>query len=251
MIPASVGFHCPECAKAGAQKVVRAGSLVTRPLVTSVLIGLNVLVFVLTRGSGTEGGAWAFQFLGLDRQSLIDFGLFEAAVAHGEWYRIVTSGFLHADLLHIGFNMWFLWLLGGQLEPAVGRLRFGLIYVVGLMGGSFGVILVTTNELTVGASGAVFGLMGAAIAAQRASGVNPWDTGLGGLLMLNLIFTFAIPGISIGGHLGGLAGGYLAGLIIWELGPRSRPQWLPTNLVAGLAVVLGLVAIALSESGFV
>ncbi len=245
MVTASVGFHCPECTKAGAQRVLTARSLGTRPLVTSILIALNLAVFVVTRGR--SGDSWQLGLLPIDPQQSFDFGMFEPAVADGEWYRIFSSGFLHADLIHLGFNMAMLWILGSQLEPAVGRVRFALIYAAGLVGGSFGVVLVSQTALTVGASGAVFGLMGAAIAGQRANGANPWDSGLGGLLMVNLIFTFAIPGISIGGHLGGLAGGYLAGLMIFEFAPRTGSKWVGPVLTATVTVGLFLVTVALSQ----
>jgi len=245
MTSASVGFHCPECTKSSGQRVLTARSLGTRPLVTSILIAANLAVFVLTRGR--SGDSWQLGLLSIDPQQSFDFGMFEPAVANGEWYRIFSSGFLHADLIHVGFNMAMLWILGSQLEPAVGRVRFILLYTAGLVGGSFGVVLVSQTALTVGASGAVFGLMGAAIAGQRANGTNPWDSGLGGLLMVNLIFTFAIPGISIGGHLGGLAAGYLAGLMIFEFAPRTSSKWVGPLLMATVTAGLFLVTIALSQ----
>lgn len=245
MTSASVGFHCPECARAGAQKVFTAASLGTRPLVTSALVAVNLVVFLVTRGGA--GDSWQLGLLPIDPTRSADFGLFEPAIANGEWYRVFTSGFLHADLIHLGFNMAMLWVLGSQLEPAVGRLRFALLYAAGLVGGSFGVVLISQSALTVGASGAVFGLMGAAIAAQRANGTNPFDSGLGGLLMVNLIFTFAIPSVSIGGHLGGLAGGYLAGVTLWEFAPRNRSKWLAPLLMSTVTVGLFLVTLALSQ----
>lgn len=237
MRQASVGFHCPECTKSSGQKVVRAGQA-TKPVVTNALIALNLAVFVAGMGSGLrtnqsmtiDGG-----LIGLGRLSNGDL----IGVAEGEWWRIISSGFLHANAIHIGFNMWVLYQLGQLLEPALGRLRFGMVYVVAMVCGSFGVLLLDPGGLTVGASGAVFGLMGAAVAAFRSRGINPFDTGLGGAIALNLVFTFAIPGISIGGHIGGLIGGFIAGWILLDVGPRYLRD---PNLTIAAVVALGVVA---------
>jgi membrane associated rhomboid family serine protease len=239
MHQASVGFHCPECTKTSGQKVLRAGQLRTKPVVTNALIALNLAVFVAGMGSGLR-----------TRQSVtIDGGLIGLGrlgngeligVAEGEWWRMVSSGFLHANAIHIGFNMWVLYQLGQLLEPALGRLRFGLVYAVAMVCGAFGVLLLDPNSLTVGASGAVFGLMGAAVAAFRARGINLFDTGLGGAIVLNLVFTFAIPGISIGGHVGGLIGGFIAGSLLLDVGPRYLKD---PNLTMASVVALGLVAV--------
>jgi membrane associated rhomboid family serine protease len=239
MRQASVGFHCPECTKTSGQKVLRAGQLRTKPVVTNALIALNLAVFVAGMGSGLR-----------TRQSVtIDGGLIGLGrlgngeligVAEGEWWRMISSGFLHANAIHIGFNMWVLYQLGQLLEPALGRLRFGLVYAVAMVCGAFGVLLLDPNSLTVGASGAVFGLMGAAVAAFRARGINLFDTGLGGAIVLNLVFTFAIPGISIGGHVGGLIGGFIAGSLLLDVGPRYLKD---PNLTMASVVALGLVAV--------
>jgi membrane associated rhomboid family serine protease len=247
MHTASVGFHCPECTHTGAQRVYTARSLRVSPILTTVLIGINVAVYVLGMfGSGAdavggragelanEGGLIARAFY---RGELV-------GVAEGEWYRLLTSGFLHAGLLHLGFNMYALWILGGMIEPAVGRVKFGLIYFVSLLAGSLGALIVEPNVLTVGASGAIYGLMGAALAAQRAQGIDVRSSGLIGLLVINLLFTFAIPGISIGGHLGGLAGGFVAGFIVADLPLRVRNDALPIALAA--LVAAGCVAAAIS-----
>lgn len=239
MHQASVGFHCPECTKQSGQKVLRPSQLRTRPVLTNVLIALNLAVFAAGIGSG----------LRTTQSMTIDGGLIGSGqlsngeligVANGEWWRIITSGFLHANLIHIGFNMWVLYQLGQLLEPVLGRLRFGLVYAVALVSGAFGVLLLNPNGLTVGASGAVFGLMGAAVAVFRARGINPFDTGLGGAIVLNLVFTFAIPGISIGGHVGGLVGGFLAGWLLVDAGPRYLKD---PNLALAAVVALGFVAV--------
>ncbi len=233
MHQASVGFHCPECARSGRQKVVRGRDLRSGGvLVTNLLIALNLAVFVY----GLSGG-----FETKDRV-IADGGLFGPAVADGEWWRILTAGFLHANLIHIGFNCFVLYQLGQLMEPILGRLRFLLVYFVALLSGSLGVLILEPNAFTVGASGAVFGMMGAAVAAMRSRGINPFQTSLGGTIMLNLLITFSIPGISIGGHVGGLIGGFVAGWILTDLGPsRARQAWIP---VAGVAAVGVGVAVA-------
>jgi membrane associated rhomboid family serine protease len=140
-----------------------------------------------------------------------------------------------------------LWVLGSLLEPAIGKLRFALIYFVSLLAGSFGALLLQPMGQTVGASGAVFGLMGAALVVMRNRGMNIMESGLGVWLGLNLLITFVIPGISIGGHIGGLVGGTLAALLLFEVGDRVRvPAIVPAAAVAllgGLAVA-GSLAIA-------
>ena len=137
-----------------------------------------------------------------------------------EYWRLVTAGFLHAGLLHIGFNMYILYWLGTMLEPALGRVRFVALYFASLLAGSLGALLLSPNAVTVGASGAVFGLMGAAFVIQRARGIDPMQSGIGPLILLNLGLTFVIPGISIGGHIGGLVGGVLACLRDGAARPR-------------------------------
>ena len=238
MHQASVGFHCPECTKTHSQKVVRPGQVATRAVVTQVLVGLNVAVFVAGIGSGLQTKSSMTIDGGLIGVGQLTNGKL-IGVGAGEWWRLITSGFLHANLIHIGFNMWVLYQLGRLLEPALGRVRFGLIYLVSMLSGGFGVLLMSPNGLTVGASGAVFGLMGAAVAVFRSRGINAFDTGLGGVIVLNLVFTFAIPGISIGGHVGGLIGGFLAGWILTDVGPRYLRD---PNLVIGTVVALGALA---------
>jgi len=230
MRQASVGFHCPECTKSGAQKIVRPNQLITRPIVTQVLIALNVAIFVAGIGSG----------LVTRPEVRLDGGLFGPSVANGEWYRLVTSGFLHFNLIHIGLNMFVLYQLGRMIEPVLGRLRFGLVYAVALLSGSLGVMIVSPDSLTVGASGAVFGLMGAAVAVMRSRGIDPFSTGLGGTILLNLVITFTLSRyISVGGHVGGLIGGFLAGWILTDLGPRYlKDKALTFGAVAALGVVV-------------
>lgn len=243
MTPTSVGMRCPDCA--GQRTQVRtARSLQAEPSLTYMLIGLNVLVFLggMFSGASASGGSFGGSSL------IADGAVSRPTVAGGEWYRLLTAGFLHAGLFHLLFNMFALWILGGLLEPAIGRLRFALIYFVSLLAGSFGALLVEPTAPTVGASGAIFGLMGAAVVVMRNRGMNPMESGLGMWIGLNLLITFAVPGISIGGHIGGLVGGALAALVLFELGDRIRglPPAVPAAIVAALGVVsvLGSVAVA-------
>jgi membrane associated rhomboid family serine protease len=242
MSQASVGFHCPECAKRSGQKVYTARNLMGsgRPIVTQALIGINVLVYLAT--SGNLRFAADYELLGSGKQ-FKDGLLVPAGVAHGEWYRLVTGGFMHANLLHLAMNMFALWILGSQLEAAIGRLRFGVVYGAALLAGSLGVMIVSPNSPTVGASGAIFGLLGLALAAQRSQGINVWQSGLGGVLIINLAITFGIPGISIGGHVGGLAG-----VVLYEIGPRIRDKTIPVVMCGGIGLICFIAAIAVATA---
>jgi len=234
MVQASVGFHCPDCARAGAQKVVRGPAAFGGrhlPVVTVTLIAINVVVFLadlLTKRALTEQGAligaWGTRFGDA------------SGVAFGEPWRLVTGGFLHADFLHIGFNMLALWFMGSQLEPALGRIRFLALYLAGLLAGALGVMLAQPTVPTVGASGAIFGLFAAMFVLQRSRGINPWQSGVAGLILVNLLITFAVPGISIAGHLGGLVGGALGALAMAEVEKRTASVWPATLVCAALAV---------------
>ena len=243
MTQASVGFHCPECVKTSSQRVYRGvASLATTPYVTQALVAINVVVYLLSSLSDGLGGP-SFEFT-VDWATLGEGavrtgnGIEIVGVADGEWWRLVTGGFLHGSLLHIGFNMYLLWMLGQQIERVLGRVGFSVVYFTSLLGGSLGVMLLAPNDLTVGASGAVFGMFGFAISNQRARGINPFQTGLGGLVAINLVLTFVIPNISIGGHLGGLIGGYLAGEVANRVAPAAN--WSKQVTIAAVAV-LGVV----------
>jgi membrane associated rhomboid family serine protease len=211
MISAPVGFQCRECVK-GAPAVRTLRSLRPDPYLTMALIAVNAVVFLGRVGSG-------------------DIGLFGPAVAAGDWWRIVTSGFLHYDILHIGFNMVLLWWLGSMLEPSLGRVRFGILYAGALLAGSLGVLVLDPNALTGGASGAVFGLMAATFLSQRRRGVDPMQSGIGGLIVINLVLSFR-PGVSIGGHLGGLVGGAILISILNATDGDREQRWLGTAAAA-------------------
>jgi membrane associated rhomboid family serine protease len=250
MTPASVGFQCPECIKGAAKKspVIRFSELRGgRPIVTEVLIALNVIgliAMVATGGSPFNGGGTASEkglLIGsgaIAEMGPLGFVVQPVGVAYGEWWRIITGGFLHSGLLHLGMNMLLLYMLGSQLEPLLGRVRFLALYVACLVAGSFGVLLVSPTSATVGASGAVFGLMGAAVIAQRRAGVDIWRNGIGGLVAINLLLTFAVPGISIGGHVGGLVAGVVVGAIVFALDSAVRSAWAGTLACVAITVAL-------------
>ncbi len=249
MTTTPVGMRCPECAKQRTQ-VKRMRDMATVPQATYALIAINVAVF-LTEGSGVRTISGEASGAAITKGGLLGSSelptLAGQGVAHGQWWRIVTSGFLHENLLHIGFNMWVLYYLGMMLEPALGRLRFTVIYGVSLLAGSLGALLVSPHVLTVGASGAIFGLMGAAVVETRARRIPLMASGVGGLILLNLVISFTIPGISWGGHVGGLIGGALAALAM-RLGERRRSQALAYAGCAVLAAASVAGAIATSKA---
>jgi membrane associated rhomboid family serine protease len=246
MHTASVGFHCPECAGANKQKVipmraVKQGSALGTPYVTLALIAVNIAVELVSLANGATAGE--------ARGSIFErFALYGPSVGiNHEWYRVITGGFLHSGLLHIGLNMYALWILGSQIETALGRIRFSLIFAGGLIAGSAAVMVLSPNEATVGASGAIFGIFGAAFIMQRAAGIDPWRSPIARIIGLNLLITFLIPGISKGGHLGGLAGGVLVAWVLIE-GPRRLGSKQASYVAAGAVVVLYFVIALVAAS---
>lgn len=240
MTATPVGMRCPECAKQKTKVRTAASIAGGDPMATYVLIALSVLV-AFGSGSifGGGGGNRIFQ----------EGALFGPAVSAGdEYWRLVTSGFLHSGIFHLGFNMYILYFLGSMLEPSLGRGRFLGLYFASMLGGAFGALLLSADKPTVGASGAVFGLMGAAFVMQRARGLDPMQSGIGPLILLNLAISF-IPGlnISIGGHLGGLAAGVLTALALEQIGARRRSQAL--GLAACVAVGTLATAAAIAVAG--
>ena len=239
MTPTSVGMRCPECARQRT-KVKTIRNVTQRSwVVTQALIAINVVVFLAEGSSvytltGSAGpGSWALNHGFLDAPVV--------GVLH-QYYRLGTSGFLHLDLLHIGSNMLVLYFVGRMLEPAIGRIRFLAVYFVGLFAGSLGALLLSPDAATVGASGAIFGVMGAAFVELRARGISPWEAGIGGLIVLNILLSLSISGISIGGHIGGLIGGGLAAFV-WQHADRQRhPLWV------GIAGCVALAAVAIAAS---
>ncbi len=246
MTPTPVGMRCPECARQKT-KVVRGTGGATgfrQSPATYVLIGLNAIAYLIEVGAG--GGGFT---IGSPNSVTLDFGLYGPFVAEGEWYRLVTCGFLHAGLVHIGFNMLLLFFLGRLLEPALGTPRFLLLYFASLLAGSFGALILDPNALTVGASGAVFGLFGAGFILARERGMNTLATQLGFLIVLNLFISFGSREISLGGHLGGLIGGLLcaAAIVAGErgmLGPNRRAVEYAAMAIVVIVSVFGALAVA-------
>lgn len=240
LVQAAVGSHCVECvrqARPPAAQRVRQWNATRSVVVTKVLLAVNVAVFLylFVVDAGAAGGRSV-------TQGTFDLGLNRVFIANGEWWRLVTSGFIHFGLLHLAFNMYALWNLGMMMEDAMGRFRFGALYLAALLAGSAGVLVVGGNGITGGASGAVFGLFGAAAVGLHHRGVNPLQTSIGTVLLLNLVLTFAIPGISIGGHIGGLVGGAICGFAMFAPPWKRVPLW----LVWGTPVVVAVGSVVIS-----
>jgi membrane associated rhomboid family serine protease len=243
MTPTSVGMRCPECARERT-KVKTVRSRPSAPLVTQILIAINVAVFIGETASGTPLGGVGSSGYG----TLFTKGaLFGPYVVHlHEYYRLLTAGFLHDGLIHVAFNMLFLFFMGPMLEPAIGRLNFCVVYFVSLLAGSFGALLFSPGLPTVGASGACFGVLGALIVVAHYRGISIWQSGLGLTLLINIVFSLSVSGISIGGHLGGVVGGAICGWLIVQLGERRRMQAaaIAACLVVAALSVIGAIAVA-------
>jgi membrane associated rhomboid family serine protease len=235
MTATPVGMRCPECSRQRT-RVHRPAAGVAAPIATQAIVAINVIVYLaeLATGSGFGSVSGTIYEKGALFGPLVEPG--------GEWWRLVTTGFLHASFFHVAFNMVFIWFIGRSLEPAIGSARFVVAYAASLLCGSFGVLLLEPNSVAVGASGAAFGLLGALLAEARSRGIDLWSTGLLQLALLNFAFTFLYPGIAIGAHLGGFVGGILVGVIYDQCDRRRLPR--SASLAAGAA--LGLVAFAAS-----
>lgn len=238
-----VGIRCPEHSgrPQGARRVaqtVRRRSDGSAGVVTKTLIALNVGIYLLQLAGGASlngNSGWIFEH----------GALYGPLVAAGDWERLLTAAFLHYGPIHLGMNMLALWWIGRPLEAWLGPLRYGLLYVVAGLAGSAGALIANPTAVTVGASGAIFGILGAAIVLERQQTYV-----LGGsaitLLVVNLAFTFAVPGISIGGHLGGLAGGALAILALSQLGRRSAVHGRLDVLSVASLVAIGVLSVAVA-----
>jgi membrane associated rhomboid family serine protease len=247
MTPTPVGMRCPECASQRT-RVVRNPTGTPSGFnafpATYVLIAINVIVFLVQIANGSGG----FRETGIS-QFVADYALFGPSVAEGEWYRLLTCGFLHASLIHIGFNMLILFFLGRLLEPALGTPRFLVLYFASLLAGSLGALVLDPNALTLGASGAVFGLAAATFIIARGRGMDALASQIGFLIVFNLVWSFVGSNISVGGHIGGLIGGALCALAIvaGEKGLFGRNR-LPLELAAMVLVAavsaVGAVAVA-------
>jgi membrane associated rhomboid family serine protease len=241
MTPASVGFHCPECVAEGRRSIrptrtMYGGRARERADVTLALVAVNVGVFLLTAASGAGVAT------GNGRSSIYDnFALVPALVAHGEWWRLGTSMFLHYGILHIGFNMWALYVIGTPLEGMLGRARFAALYFLAGIGGS--ILSFSTGQLltpAAGASGAIFGIFGAFFVILRRRNLE--SGGILGLIVINLVLSFTFANIDWRGHVGGLVVGAVLGAVFAyaPAGP-SRDQL--------QAVGCAVVAVALAAAG--
>jgi membrane associated rhomboid family serine protease len=247
-----VGIRCPEHSgqPQGARRVVQGVQRrsARRPgFVTSALIGINVGIYLLQLAGGAPVNAnsgWIYEHGALFMEGIDSSGNV-VGLAHGEWWRLITAAFLHYGPIHLGMNMLAVWWIGRPLEDALGPLRYALLYVVSGLAGSAGALIASPNAVTVGASGAIFGILGAAIVLERQRTYV-----LGGsaitLLVLNLAFTFAVPNISIGGHLGGLAGGALAILALSRFGQRSAVYGRNDLVSLASLVAIGVVSVAVA-----
>ncbi len=245
MTSTSVGMRCPECARQRTT-VKRLRDVAAVPRVTYALIAINVIVFL------TEQGQFTFTGTTIHGKVIAEGILYREAIAEADqYYRLVTAGFLHENFLHIGFNMYLLYLLGLMLEPAIGSARFAAIYFTSLLAGSFGALLATANP-TLGASGAIFGLMGAAAVELRARGFSVMQSGIGGLIILNLVLSFSLAGISVGAHIGGLIGGAIAALAVRTADARRVPVlgFLACLLISAAAVAASIAVSHASGTGF-
>jgi membrane associated rhomboid family serine protease len=243
MTPTSVGMRCPECAR-DRTRVRRPRSASAVPIVTRALIVVNVIVFLAETATGVKLGGCSGSC-----GTVWNHGVLYGPLIHlnHEYWRIVTGGFLHDGILHIAVNMLSLYFVGSVLEPAVGSVNFAAIYFVSLLAGSFGALLFQPLVPTVGASGAIFGIFGALIVVAYHRGIPIWQSGLGMVLVINLVFSFTFSGISIGGHLGGLIAGLICGEIVVQTSERRH---LPALTFTGFAIVaVASVAGALAAAG--
>jgi membrane associated rhomboid family serine protease len=244
MTTTPVGMRCPECAKQGT-KVMRLREMASVPRVTYALIAINVVAFLTEQGQFTISGSGIYG-------KVINEGFLDREAIHvgHQYWRLVSSGFLHENILHIGFNMYLLYLLGLVLERAIGSTRFAAVYFTALLAGSLGA-LVATGSPSLGASGAVFGLMGAMVVELRARRLSVMESGVGGLIVINLVFSFLLPNISVGAHIGGLIGGAIAGYALRAAGDRYKAFGLLACVALSLIAVAASIAVSgVTGSGF-
>jgi membrane associated rhomboid family serine protease len=249
MTPAAVGLRCPDHAgkPQGVQKVTRAVSGVRSQrtnLVTLILIGINVAVVVAEFASSSSADFLnnSIYERGALFASLVNSQGQLVGVAHGEWYRLFTAMFLHASFFHIALNMYSLYFVGTIMEQVIGGWRFLLLYVASGIAGSAGALFLSPQTPTVGASGAIFGILGGLLVLEQKRHIASGGQ-IAGLIVLNLVITFAFrSSISVGGHVGGLIGG---AALMWAM-LRFRRSTALTLLSAAALVVLSF-AVAYSK----
>jgi membrane associated rhomboid family serine protease len=261
---APVGYQCPECVAEGRRTVrpsrtIFGGSTIgVRGYATKILIAINVAVMVLSvamaGGGGLAGGGmggllggatplteWGSVWgVGLARDASGRLLEVPVGIADGEYYRLLTSMFLHYGLLHLALNMWALWVLGRELESSLGPGRFLTLYLLSGLGGSVAAYAFTPAAMSAGASGAIYGLFAALFVVFRR--LNRDTSSIITVLVINLIFSFTVPGISIAAHLGGLAVGAAVGVAL-AYPPREVRNRVLIGSVAALVLVLGAVTL--------
>jgi len=205
-------------------------------LVTRTLIGINVAVYLLELATGGTVN-------GIGSKIFEKGALFGPLVADGDWWRLITAAFLHYGPIHLGFNMFFLYWIGTPVEQYLGRARFLLVYLVSGLAGSAGALVLSPNAVTVGASGAIFGILGAALILERQGSYVLGGSAMG-LIIINLALGFALSGISIGGHIGGLIGGAACMLVLSRFG-RGHGAYGRIGAI-GIAGVLAVAALSVA-----
>jgi membrane associated rhomboid family serine protease len=235
MVFAPVGIRCPEHAgvPTGPARVVRQverRAVSNLGLVTRTLIGVNIAIFLLNLAQGASLGSNGGELFS-------DGALYGPAVANGDWWRLLTAAFLHGSLIHLIFNLVMLYFIGTPMEAALGPFRYVGLYLASALAGSAGALVFAPEAVTVGASGAIFGILGAAVVFEQ-QGHHVLGGSALGIVVLNLAFTFAVPNVSIGGHLGGLLGGVACGLALSRFG-RGHAAYGRLGLlgVGGIAAV--------------
>ena len=241
---APVGIRCPDHSgeaqgPARVAQQVQTRTAASPGLVAKALVAVNVGIYLLQLAQGAPAtGAGG---------SIFEHGaLYGPLVADGEWWRLLTAAFLHYGFIHLGMNMLVLWWFGPPLEAALGAGRFLTLYLAAGLAGSAGALLLSPNAVTVGASGAIYGILGAILVLER-QGTYVFGSSVIPLLVLNFAFTLFIPGISKGGHIGGFVGGALAILVLSRFGRRRVVNAARFDAVgfAGL-VAIGLASVLLA-----
>ncbi len=238
-----VGIRCPDHASTGESapapkrtaRRARASISVSGSFVTQALIAINVGVYLLELLLGGQ--------LNGTGNTIYEHGVLAGPfIADGEWWRLMTSAFLHYGPVHLGLNMLVLWIIGPALEEYLGHGRYALLYLVSGLAGAAGALVWSPNALTVGASGAIWGIMGAALLLE-ARRIYVFGGQALGLVVFNLAITFLIPGISIGGHIGGLIGGAAAALAFTSLKRTPALATLSVVAVGALSVAVALAQV--------
>jgi len=251
LVQATVGSHCLDCAKAARPDVktrVRMANARVLTPATYAIMGANIAIFIwmVILDPATIGGdlTQAHVDLGLSRD-ILEGRYAPVGIPGHEWYRLVTSGFIHFGVIHIAMNMLLLFQLGNLLERALGPWKLTLMYFASLLAGSLGVLILDQGGVSGGASGAVFGLMAGAAVGLHRRGVNVFNTGIGTTLVLNLVLTFAISYISKGGHIGGALGGAACGWVMLAPEWRPQPKWAPWAAGAAVATASVIASVML------